>query len=246
MTREDELNPSAIMIEHGERAHPFEPADGDMKVIKAVSGHIGRHLGPVDMVFHEKVSDLVHIDLHWLKPRPDRPYNTLVTSGMSQRPMKVPEGAEAFAYTELVLNLPADWPMMIESWRDDANFWPIRLLKTLARFPHEQDTWLCMGHTIGESGKPYGPGTRQCAALIAPCISAPKGFFWLSMADKTIGFLSVIPLYPEELEFKRRMGLDALYGKLEEAGVGDCIAPDRPSACPPARPRGILGWFRPR
>jgi hypothetical protein len=32
--------------------------------IEAISAHLERHLGPVSGVFHEIISDLVHIDVH--------------------------------------------------------------------------------------------------------------------------------------------------------------------------------------
>lgn len=35
---------------------------------------------------------------------------------------------------ELMIDLPTDWPLEMESLRDERNFWPIRILKILARF----------------------------------------------------------------------------------------------------------------
>ena len=242
MNDEDELHPNARLVEHRERARGPEAASGDQELIREVSGHIQRHLGPIYKVFHERTSDLIHLDLHWLKPRPDFPFHTLVTSGMSQRPMRVPEGAGMFAsYAELVLHLPDDWPMNPETWRNETHFWPLRLLTTLARMPHQYDTWLCMGHTVDNAGSPYSPDTRQCAALISPSVSTPEGFNTLELEGRRINFFSVVPLYKEELEFKTRKGAEALYAKLEEAEVDDVIQPNRPNVC---APKGILGWLR--
>ena len=52
----------------------------------------------IGVVFHEIVSDVVHIDLLHVPPRRERPFHTLVTCGMSVRPMNVPQDAEEFRY----------------------------------------------------------------------------------------------------------------------------------------------------
>lgn len=65
-------------------------ADSNMEEIEA---HIERHVGKISMVFHEVLSDIVHIDIHQIPPTDDRPYWTLVTSGMSDLPMSVLRGA---------------------------------------------------------------------------------------------------------------------------------------------------------
>src|SRR5262245_45453724 len=132
---------------HAPRTKEFEIAIGDTENIELISDHIGRHYGKIAVVWHEIISDLVHVDVHWVQPTAERPYHTLVTSGMSDRPMTVPAGAEEHRYAELMLSLPADWPLSSEAFQDDSNYWPVRLLKMLARFPHEYDTWMCFGHT---------------------------------------------------------------------------------------------------
>ena len=40
-------------------------------------------------------------------------------------------------------------------------YWPYRMLKELARLPHEFDTFLWKGHTVpnGDPPQPYGPNT---------------------------------------------------------------------------------------
>ena len=75
---------------HTPRDREFEPAFGDQRAIEAIGRHVGRYVGKVRHVFHETISDLVHIDVHLVPPQPNRDFVTLVTSGMSDRPMDVP------------------------------------------------------------------------------------------------------------------------------------------------------------
>ena len=88
-------------------SQPAPPSDNLVRT----SAHIGHHFGKQVIVLHEKVSPLVHVDVYVVQPSPDRPFFTLLTSGMSDREMCVPEGSEALAFLELTLGLPGDWPL---------------------------------------------------------------------------------------------------------------------------------------
>ncbi len=229
-----ERSPSGTAIlRHAEREKPFELATGDEETIDAISDHIERHIGPAPMVFHELVSDLVHIDVHHVPPDADRDFHTLITSGMSDRPMTVPEGAEAYRFAELVLCLPEEWPVTMEAFKDDRNYWPVRLLKELARLPHEYDTWLGVGHTVpngGDQPTAYAKNTRLTCALIVPAVPFGRDFRELEMPDgRIINFYVVWPLLPEEVAFKMKHGYDKLVNRMLDAGVTDIIDVDRRS-----------------
>lgn len=222
------------ILRHAERAKPFEPAIGDGEHIDSITEHIERHIGAVTMCFHEIVSDLVHIDVHHVPPEPGRDFHTLITTGMSEKPMTVPEGAEDFQFAELVLCLPAEWKLTRDDFADEANYWPIRLLKTLARLPHEYDTWLGPGHSIpngGEQPEPYAKSTRFCCAMIVPAIRFGKDFLRLETPDeRAINFYSVWPLLADETEFKLKQGYDELLDRLLSRDVTDVIDVQRQSA----------------
>ena len=48
-------------------------SETDGRYLDPISSHIERHLGPIDNVLHEIVSDVVHIDLHHVRPTAERP-----------------------------------------------------------------------------------------------------------------------------------------------------------------------------
>jgi hypothetical protein len=220
-------------LRHTERSKPFEIAIGDGDHIDAISEHIEQHIGEVTMVFHEIVSDLVHIDVHHVLPDADRDFHTLITSGMSDKPMTVPEGAEEFRFAELVLCLPSDWKLTREDFADEANYWPIRLMKGLARLPHEYDTWLGPGHSIpnGEEPQPYAKSTRFCCALIVPSLGFGKEFRQLERPDgQIVNFYSIWPLMPDETEFKLKHGYEELMNRLFDHDVTEIIDVTRRSA----------------
>jgi hypothetical protein len=194
--------------------------------------HIERHLGPVEAVFHELVSDAVHLDVHWVKAAPARPVHLLVTSGMSDRPMNVPAGVDAPRLVELVATLPERWAIGTDAFGDENWYWPVRQLKTLARFPHKYDTWLGEGHTVtnDDPPQPLAPGTRLCGAILLPPQHAPAAFRELALGDgRSIRFLGVVPVYDDEMTFKTRAGTEALLERFRKAGITDAIEPARPS-----------------
>lgn len=225
----DDVSPGGSPILVHNREKDFTPAQGESH-IEAISAHIARHLGPISGVFHEIISDLVHIDVHVVPASEPFPYLRLVTSGMSDLPMTLPEGAPGSAYMELMVTLPADWPINGDAFEDERNYWPVRLLKTLARLPHEYDTWLGFGHTIpnGHPAEPYAPGVGFDGAIVLPPVTAPEGFGTLQLDDaRTIEFMSIVPLYPEEMDLKLKKDAEALLDRFDAKNIQDVIVPGR-------------------
>ncbi len=221
----------APVYRHESRSEQFVPAGGDDHT-EEISEHIERHIGHVDGVFHELISEHVHLDIHIVKATEDRPFHVLVTSGMSNKAMNVPADLTEFAHAELCLLLPEDWSLEHKDWDDENVYWPIRWLKTIARLPHEYNTWIGYGHTIpnGEDAAPFAPGTRLGCILVMPPLSLPEEFEQLQTADgKTIHFYTIAPLYPEEMLFKMKHGVDALTELFDEWGIDDVLDPERPN-----------------
>lgn len=225
----------------------FTPAIGDGDSIEAISAHIEKYVGPVDFVFHEIISDLVHIDIHWVKPSAEFPFHFLCTSGMSDLPMNTPND-EVGKYAELCVLLPSDWKLETEpgapqAFDDEKNYWPLRWMKIIARFPHEYDTWMGYGHTLpnGENADPFADNTKLGCMLLLPSITLDKAFFELKInEEKTINFYSLFPIYKEEMKLKLDKGSDALLDKFEEFNVSEVIDINRENSC---KKKGFLGLW---
>jgi hypothetical protein len=138
-------------------------------------------------------------------------------------------------HAELVIQVPPDWPLSQEAFDDERNYWPIRLLKVLARHPHEYSTWVWKGHTIpnGNPMKPFAPSTKQCSSLVVLSVSSPADFDVLSAPDgRSIHFFNVVPLYRGEMKFKLKAGVEALLERFAEAAIDEVINPTRMDVCP--------------
>lgn len=219
--RHGKVEPAADAVAHADDAR--------------IAEHLERVLGGTGNVFHELVSDRLHIDVHLCPPSDERPFHVLVTSGMSALPMHMPDGMDdpaSWAHAELAILLPPTWPLDQASFADERHYWPIRLLKTLARLPHDFGTWLGWGHSIpnGDPARPYAPGTLLTGAVIIPPFQLGSAFFELP-GEPPLHIFQVLPVTSAEMDRKLEAGLDGLLEAMEAAddGVYGPIDPARKS-----------------
>lgn len=198
--------------------------------MEAIEGHIQQYFGKFEYVFHEIVSPDIHVDICMVPPTEERDYYTLVTMGMGAHRMNVPEELAEYKLerAELAIALPADWKLDQESMKDEKWYWPIRLLKFLARLPINCDSWLGHGHTV-ENREPFADNTKLCTAtLIGPQGTEDGSEVCTLPGGEEVNFYQVIPLYRDELEYKLAHDADALLGKMN--GISFVVEPDRQDA----------------
>ena len=198
--------------------------------MEAVEGHIEQYFGKFENVFHELVSPDIHVDICVVPPSEERDYCTLVTMGMGAHRMNVPEELAEYKLerAELAIALPADWKLDQESMKDEKWYWPIRLLKSLARLPIASDTWLGFGHTM-DNKENFAENTKLCAAILTgPQSTEEGGEVCILPSGEEVNFYQVIPLYRDELEYKLAHDADALLGKMN--GISFVVEPDRQDA----------------
>jgi hypothetical protein len=205
------------------------PAGGS--ATRQIAEHIATHLGPIDHVLRDaEAVDGLHIDLYVIQPTAQCHDIRIITSGMSDLPMTVPDGVNAPRYAELMISLPADWKLDEAARQDPAWAWPLAQLKHAARMPHLNKTALGWGHTLtnGQPPQPLAPGTQQCGAILLAPEGVPEGFGQLAIdAGKIIHFYSLIPLYREEIELKVAIGAMLLLKRFEKHGITERIDPQR-------------------
>jgi hypothetical protein len=151
-----------------------------------------------------------------------RSFYTLVTSGMSDRPMHPPadvgrDGRRA----ELVLYVDLPGPSLA------------RLLQTLARLPHEAGGWLGAGHTIpnGDPPAPLFPGSRLSSVLLLDSVVAPERDTYrvVEIEGDPLHILWPVPLTAAELAFKIEHGSLALLDVFNERQFSFVLDPGRDS-----------------
>ena len=210
--------------------NPIEGADRE-----AFLAHIAEHVGPIGGVISVAAvaPGLPPIDLVHVEATESKPWQVLVTLGMSAQAMQPPETLPDEArFAELVLGLPPDWPLEGSALADSAYRWPLRLLATLASFPAASGQWLSVGHTVpnGEPPHPYFEGLGFCCAMLAPPITLLPEFRTLQLGpDKSVVFHAVVPLFEREMELKVAEGTKALLERFDRHQVCEILDVQRRS-----------------
>ena len=175
--------------------------------LNKVSAYIEQQYGEYDKVFHELVSPDIHLDIVRVPPTEEYPYYKLVTMGAGAYKMDIPKELRKWKLerAEYVIFLPEDWN--IESDKEE-DYWPIRMLKDLARYPIYTDDWLTVGHTMSmnEDSSPVASNTMLNSCVLFNSFGKRKqivealkiGLFGLG---DEVNFWQVFPLYQEELEY---------------------------------------------
>ncbi len=189
-----------------------EPEMYDEDEMLAVENHIEKYFGNFDSVYHEIVSPDIHVDIVMIPPRPGHNFYTLVTMGMGAHKMNVPKELEKGRWerAELLINLPPYWQM--DKLDDERWYWPFRTLKSIARLPINENSWVAWGHTISlGAGETYAVNTELCGALLISPGDFPTGSASTVLpSGDTVTFYQLVTLYAEEIDFKINNGAPKL------------------------------------
>ena len=224
---DDDDDPDGEVPEDEENGVPEVYTEEEME---AVEGHIQQYFGKFENVFHELVSPDIHVDICMVPPTEERDYYTLVTMGMGAHRMNVPKELAEYKLerAELAIALSADWKLDQESMKDEKWYWPIRLLKSLARLPIASDTWLGFGHTM-DNQEDFAENTKLCAAILTGPQGTQDGSEVCPLpGGEEVNFYQVIPLYEDELDYKLEHDADALLNKMR--GISFVVNPTRQNA----------------
>ncbi|MCR5393989.1 MAG: suppressor of fused domain protein [Bacteroidales bacterium] len=190
-----------------------------VKEMEKISSFIKEQYGDFEIVAHEKESPDIHCDIAIVPPTEEQPYYKLVTMGAGAYKMNVPKDLQSRVCdrAEYVVFLPKDWKLESDKEED---YWPIRMLKTVARMPVESDEWLFYGHTLSlksdESPVAEGVGFNSCILLVSKGKDQCVKQFKLGNRGKKVAFYQLYPLYPEELEYKLENSFYDLMDKVPE------------------------------
>lgn len=174
------------------------------KEMEKISDYIERQYGEIELVAHEMVSQDIHCDIAIVSPSEEQPYYKLVTMGAGAYKMNIPKGlkSDVCDRAEYVIFLPCDWKLKSDKEED---YWPLRMLKTVARLPIRTDDWLFYSHTVEltDDGSPVAANTKfnSCVLLVSKGKDQYVKPFKLGRGKK-VAFYQLYPLYKEELYYK--------------------------------------------
>ncbi len=185
------------------------------------------------VVFDEIESEIIHRDIYFIKATEERTYHILLSCGMSALPMKVPEDIESSEVVEVMILLPKEWNLNYESFSDERNYWPIRIIKELMMLPHPNKTWLSFGHTFGhEDDDELAEGIGFNSVMLANSMELSADFTQIELENyRTIDIYTLIPLYKEELEFKKKNSASDLLERFDKLGIDEIVKGGRKNVC---------------
>jgi hypothetical protein len=215
-----------LLRAHGAIEPRSEPAKKPVTLRDEIFSHVTKNIGPVqELELAEIVPGVVSVAIHVVPPAKGRKHITLFTTGMSDREMTVPRGDEEYRFAELLMQLPSDWPLTLEAFKDPNNYWPIEWISRIAHYPHEDDSWLGGSHAIIANEEPperFAPNTGFTCMLL---LTEDTKFGRLrTKSGRIINFYTMIPLYTEERDLERERGtphLLRLFQKHEISTVVD-------------------------
>lgn len=200
----------------------------DTEDLDALEEHIKEYYGDFPTVLHEINSPDIHCDIACIPPTKERNYYTLITMGMGAHLMNIPKelDEDECGHAELLICLPPDWKV---GENDNEWFWPIRLLKDLARLPINSETWLGWGHSVDNRTR-YAENTDLCGALLLYPEDVEDGAEKCVLpGGDTVNFFEVIPIYRSEMAYKVDNDTHALLERM--SNVSHIVDINRPECC---------------
>lgn len=197
-------------------------SEGPAPSTNPVVSFFASQFGPVDPL---SLVDVVPSDLsivvRAIPANETCPFVTLFTSGMSDCAMNVPEGEDRFAHAELFLQLPASWPYRDTGSTETA--WPLLWLLALARYPHDNQTWLGGPVSIVEKGVLGLPITGAFDSMLLLCEHEIA-----TSTVREVAAYRLFPLYPSERALEAKQGIGALLQLFDKRKVGFNVDVKRP------------------
>ena len=179
---------------------------------------------------HENVDTLgMHIDIVTIPPDPPKRDNwILVTIGMSAYKMNTDNPDDQ--YMELLIELPAEWPVDKESIKSPNNWWPIEHMYRIARHPRRYNTWLGYGHTFSTEECVKIENSDFVGFILSDVCEIPSGVMEYETIDgRKINFYQMIPIFEDELSFKLANDESELFYKMSEAEIFGVVDINRKS-----------------
>ncbi len=144
----------------------------------------------------------------------------LMTNGLSDYAMPVPEKYKERNHAELYFCLPSYWDLTTENGK-----WVIEWIQKLAKHCIEKETWYGIGHTFpnGNPALPLSNTMKQKYLMLNSPYFLEKELSPIQTEDKEIHFLGIIPIFEDEMDYKMGKGTYKLLQKIEGKGVSELL-----------------------
>lgn len=141
------------------------------------------------------------------------PVTVLMTNGLHNYRMPVPEKEEGREYIELFFCLPGYW-----EWEDLENpnmNWIYYWIERLSKYVQENETWYGNGHTMpcGKEKEPLSSTMKQNHFILLNPMELEQELAPIEVEGKMIHFLAIVPIFEDEFDYKYGKGTRKLVVK---------------------------------
>ena len=199
-----------------------------------IRNHLQLHIAMTGWGVFDFKKETVPLDIYINEPTTHLNRHTLVTLGMSH----LTSTGQA---TELLLCLPRSWQFTPQAMKEARYHWPLTLLRNITAMPAFREHTLLPGTLIKGADLGMNPmGTGHFTGVLIHFPTLYPDLEELAINDrKIVHFLSVIPIYEEEMEYGSEQGSEALFRRLIDAGINEEIHLERTNTC-----KKKTSWFR--
>lgn len=191
--------------------------DDREELLTIIENSFGEH----STILHEIVFDYLHIDVVVIPPTQELNFYKLFTIGMGSKKMNTSPQLER---AELAVFISPKYDFSIN---DIKKHWIVNFLKTVARFPFNQNTWLGEGHTVDLSK--VGNFGNFSGALLLSLQSEEEAIVLDS--NKSINFYLTVPIFYEEMKYKNMKSYDELLDLFDSNGITPVVNFNRINCC---------------
>lgn len=147
------------------------------------------------------------------------PVTLIMTNGLSDYSMPVPEKYKGRENNELYFCLPSYWDW--QALDNPSMNWIYPWIRKMAKHVVDKATWFGHGHTIptGKELLPLSESMKQDHFILLDPILLENELAPLQLIEKRIHFLAIVPIFKDEMEYKQAKGTYKFLRKLNTIGV---------------------------
>jgi len=181
---------------------------------------------PIAQYFSEKYPDSFKIlefegqNFILFKPKSAPTTSVLMTVGLSDFKMPVHEKHTGEEFNELYFLLPSYWDLSVDNPKFN---WVFSWLNRLKKYVVEKNTWFGHGHTMpcGAEMKPLSETMQQNHFFLLRPNLVSEDLKPIEIEGRQVHFLSVVPIFGDEMDYKQGKGTKKLEEKMKNAGVSE-------------------------
>jgi hypothetical protein len=151
------------------------------------------------------------------------PVTVIMTNGLSDYSMPVPERYKGREFNELYFCLPSYWDW--QALDNPTMNWIYTWIQKMAKYVVDCETWIGHGHTFpsGKELTSISATMKQDHFILLDPILLSNELCSLECGATSIHFLAIVPIFKDEMDYKQARGTFKFLQKLNSAGVTELL-----------------------